>query len=41
MPEIPRVQLPHPIAGTSTQNIKQVAAEIAPAVIKALEANND
>ena len=38
MPDIPKVKLPHPVAGTGTQNIKQVAKEIAPQVIQALEA---
>ena len=37
MPEIPKVKLPHPIAGTGTENIRQIARQIAPAVIHALE----
>ena len=41
MPNIPRVRLPHPVAGTGTKNMKQVAEAVAPAVIKALEAKND
>ena len=41
MPDVPRVRLPHPVAGTGAVNMKKVAAEIAPAVIKALEANDD
>ena len=41
MPDIPRVKLPHPVAGTGTDNIKQVAREVAPGVIKALEAMGD
>jgi hypothetical protein len=40
MPDVPRVRLPHPVAGTGVKNMKKVAAEVAPAVIKALEANN-
>ncbi len=41
MPDIPRVKLPHPVAGTGTDNIKQVARKVAPGVIKALEAMGD
>jgi len=40
MPDVPRVRLPHPVAGTGVKNMKKVAVEVAPAVIKALEANN-
>ena len=38
MPDVPRVQLPHPVAGTGRDNMKKIAAEIAPRVIDALEA---
>ena len=41
MPDIPRVQLPHPVAGTGTQEIQQIAQAIAPAVIAALEHPSD
>ena len=41
MPDVPRVQLPHPIAGTGTQNMKAIAADFAPLIIKALEADHD
>ena len=41
MPEIPRVQLPHPIAGTGTQEIHKIAQSMAPAVIAALEQRSD
>ena len=40
MPDVPRVRLPHPIAGTGVRSMKKIAAEVAPAVLKALEANN-
>ena len=40
MPDVPRVRLPHPVAGTGVKNMKKVATEVAPAVIKALEASN-
>ncbi len=38
MPDLPRVMLPHPVAGTGAENIRQVAERVAPAVIDALEA---
>lgn len=38
MPDVPKVKLPHPVAGTGAANIKQVAKDIAPLVIQALEA---
>ena len=40
MPDAPRVRLPHPVAGTGVKNMKKIAAEVAPAEIKALEAHN-
>ena len=40
MPDVPRVRLPDPVAGTGVKNMKKIAAEVAPAVIKALEAHN-
>ena len=40
MPDVPRVKLPHPVAGTGTRNIDKVAREIAPQVIEALEATS-
>jgi hypothetical protein len=41
MPDIPRVQLPHPVAGTGTQEIHKIAQAMAPAVIAALEQSRD
>jgi hypothetical protein len=41
MPDIPRVQLPHPVAGTGTQEICKIAQAIAPLVIAALEQRCD
>jgi hypothetical protein len=41
MPDIPRIKLPHPVAGTGKVNMQKVAAEIAPQVISALEAASD
>ena len=38
MPDIPRVRLPHPVAGTGTANLRKVAEEIAPLVLAALAA---
>ena len=37
MPDIPKVKLPHPIAGTGTDNIRAVARQVASEVIDALE----
>ena len=37
MPDIPRVQLPHPVAGTGIANHRLVAEKIAAALVAALE----
>jgi hypothetical protein len=37
MPAVPRVRLPHPVAGTGVEAMRVVAARIAPEVISALE----
>ena len=37
MPDIPKVKLPHPIAGTGTDNIRNAAWQVASQVITALE----
>jgi hypothetical protein len=39
MTEVPRVKLPHPVAGTGRENMRRIAKDIAPAVIAALEAD--
>ena len=36
MPDIPRVRLPHPVAGTGVANLRKIAEEIAPQVFAAL-----
>ena len=41
MPGIPRVKLPHPVAGTGVKNMGEVAGSVAPLVIAALEASGD
>ena len=41
MPDVPRVKLPHPVAGTGSENIERIAQAMAPFVIDALEATND
>jgi hypothetical protein len=38
MPGVPRIKLPHPVAGTGAANMREVAGSIAPLVISALEA---
>lgn len=37
MPDIPRLLLPHPVAGSGIENIRRVAQDIAVKVIAALE----
>ena len=34
MPDIPRVQLPHPLAGTGVENLSSVAKQIVPILIQ-------
>ena len=41
MPDVPRIQLPHPVAGSGKTNMQKIAEEIAPQVIRALEAASD
>jgi hypothetical protein len=41
MPDVPRIKLPHPIAGSGKANMQKVAAEFALQVIKALETTSD
>jgi len=36
MPDIPRIRLPHPVAGTGADNLRRIAAEVAPAIVAAL-----
>jgi hypothetical protein len=36
MPEVPRVMLPHPVAGTGEEAMRRVARAIAPNVLAAL-----
>ena len=36
MPEVPRVELPHPVAGTGDEAMKRVAAAIAPRILASL-----
>ena len=37
MPDVPRVQLPHPVAGTGAENHRIVAEKVAAEIIDALE----
>lgn len=36
MPDIPRVQLPHPVAGTGVDNMAVVAADMTPLILRQL-----
>ena len=38
MSDVPRVQLPHPVAGSGPDNLARIATDIAPRVIDALSA---
>ena len=38
MEDVPRVRLPHPVAGTGSVNLRKVAEQIAPLVLQALAA---
>ena len=37
MPAVPRVQLPHPVAGSDTATMRKIAELVAPTIIQALE----
>ena len=41
MSDIPRVKLPHPVAGTGEASMQQIARDIVPAVLAALEGRRD
>ena len=41
MPGVPRIKLPHPVAGTGQAKLREVAEAIAPSIICALEARDD
>ena len=41
MPGVPRIKLPHPVAGSGVANMRKVAESIAPMVISALEGSGD
>ncbi len=36
MPDLPRILLPHPVAGTGKANMRKVAQAIAPQIMTAL-----
>jgi hypothetical protein len=36
LPDLPRVRLPHPVAGTGAVAMAQVAEDVAPAIVDAL-----
>ncbi len=36
MPDIPRVQLPHPVAGTGVANMASVATDMTPLILEQL-----
>ena len=36
MPEVPRVKLPHPVAGTGEDKMAEVASDITPSIVELL-----
>ena len=38
MPDIPRVRLPHPVAGTGADSLRRIAESIVPDILVALRA---
>ena len=36
MPDVPRVKLPHPVAGSGVANMRDIAKQVLPAIINAL-----
>lgn len=36
MPDVPRLELPHPVAGSGEKNLMRVASQIAPRIIELL-----
>jgi hypothetical protein len=40
MPDVPRVRLPHPVAGTSNESMSALADEIAPRLVAVLRGDS-
>lgn len=40
MPDVPRVQLPHPVAGTGVENMAMVATAMVPKILAAFAAES-
>ena len=40
LPDVPRVQLPHPVASTGRDNMRRVALDIRDAIVTALQGPN-
>ena len=38
MPTLPRVRLPHPVAGTGEENLERIAKQVLDKILDALEA---
>jgi hypothetical protein len=36
MPDLPRVKLPHPVAGTGNSNMREIARQTVPLILEAL-----
>jgi len=41
MPEVPRIRLPHPVAGTGAESHRRIAEALVPRILAALEAGGE
>jgi len=41
MPDVPRVRLPHPVAGTGEASLRAIAERVVPAILAALNKETD
>jgi hypothetical protein len=39
MPDLPRIKLPHPVAGTGSNNMREIARQTVPLILEALAGN--
>ncbi len=41
LPDLPRVRLPHPVAGTGKESLRAIARSIVPQILRAWETGDD
>ena len=41
LPDLPRVRLPHPVAGTGKESLRAIAQSIVPQILRAWETGDD